>query len=108
MQQPISPILNDGGDERSPLANDTQLYVFCKQGSIGIGNNQSKSQTADHLLQMRQTQHSNNHELLSNNPAIFQVPVAAKGPAFLETPVGYTPIPTVEVATISKEPLPTE
>ena len=57
---------------------------------------------------MHQTQHSDDCESLSNNPAIFQVPVIAKGPALPETPVGYTSIPIVEVATIAKETSPTE
>ena len=82
--------------------------MFVKQGPIGIGNNQSKTQAADQLLHMRQTQHSDNLELLSNNPSIFQVPVIAIRPESLETPVGSAPIPTVEVTTIAKEPSPRE
>ena len=69
VQQPILPqlhtILNDGVYGRSPLANDRQYFVFCKQGPIGIGNNQSKTNAADQLLHMRQTQHSNARESLS-------------------------------------------
>ena len=100
--------MNNGVDERSPLANDTQHFVFLKQDSFGIGNNQSKTDAADHLLHMRQTQHSNACELLSQTPAKFPVPIIAKGPTSPESPVRFAPTPTDQVATIAKKPYPTE
>ena len=112
MQQPIPPqlrtILNDGVDERSPLANDMKHFVFCKQGLIGIGNNQFKTYAADQLLHMRQTQHSNARKSLSQTPAKFPVPIIAKNPTSMESPVRFAPTPTDQVATIAKKPSPTE
>ena len=82
--------------------------MFCKQGPIGIGNNQSKTDAADQLLHMRQNQHSDARESLSQTPAKLPVPIIAKVLSSLESPVHFAPTPTDQVATIAKKPSPTE
>ena len=99
-------ILNDGVDETSPLANDTQQLVFGKQGPIGIGNSQSKTDAADQLLHMRQTQYSNARESLSQTPAKFLVPIIAKGPTFPEPPVRFALLQLIKWRPLGRNLLP--
>ena len=76
---------------------------MCFASKVLLALETIKTQAADQLLHMRQTQHSNARELLSQTPANFPVPIIAKGPTSPEPPIRFAPTPTDQVATIAKK-----